>query len=181
MLGGGIPMTDTPIASKPVLLTRAGLQLLQQQVQALRDVKRPELVAYVRRASLLTDPDQSAADTAALRADLEALDRLIAEREAALARAEVVAEPSTSTVQLGSRVTIRYDDGMEDTLTLVSPFEAALTPGYVSSESPAGQALLGKAAGADVTVGTGDDAVSLAVVAIGKPAAPVDASPGAEH
>ena len=82
-------------------------------------------------------------------------------------------------MQLGSTVTIRYEDGTEETLTLVSPFEASVTPGYVSSESPAGQALLGKAVGADVTVGTGDDAVSLAVVAIGKPEGSVDATPGA--
>lgn len=167
-------MTDTPVTARPVLVTRAGLQRLQQQVQSLREVTRPEMVARIKRASLFMDPSQGAANAATGHADLDALDRLIAEREETLARAEVVPDAPSSTVQLGSTVTIRYQDGRQDTLALVSPFEASLTPGSVSSESPAGRALLGKSVGADVTVGSGDDTVSLGVVAIGKPDAAVD-------
>ncbi|MFN0072431.1 MAG: GreA/GreB family elongation factor [Chloroflexota bacterium] len=74
-----------------------------------------------------------------------------------------------STAQPGSVVTVRHEDGSEETLTLVGPLEADISRGYISGESPAGQALPGKAAGAKVTAGTAADAVTLTVARIGKP------------
>lgn len=72
---------------------------------------------------------------------------------------------------------MRYEDGTEETLTLVGSLEADPSRGHVSSTSPAGQALLGRAAGTDVTVGTGDDVLSFTVVAVGKPDVQVDQTP----
>jgi transcription elongation factor GreA len=173
-------MTDTPQAATgsdtvpalPATLTREGYDRLQQDVALLRDERRPALVQQIQRATLFMDPTAGAGIAAAARFDLDALDRHVTALEDVLKNAQVTDVPTGATaVQLGSQVTVRYQDGTEELLTLVNPWEADPGHGFISSESPAGRALLGKRAGANVTLGTGADALSLAVVAIGKPVA----------
>ena len=174
-------MTDSPGTTKPVLLTRAGAERLRQELRTLREERRPSLARQLQRAKLFMEPGTGENAAAVAGYDLGVLDQQIAQLEDLLRRAEVVEpSPDDTVAQLGSTVTVRYEDGAEEAVRLVPPIEAGLTPGAVSSESPAGQALLGKAAGADVTVGTGDDASSLSVVAIGKPDEPADSTTDTE-
>lgn len=66
-------------------------------------------------------------------------------------RAVEIVEPD-GTVVVGSRVTVREDDGSEVTYLLVLPSVADPRAGSISHESPLGAALLGRPAGAVVTV-----------------------------
>src|SRR5688572_12782561 len=172
-----LPMTDTPSPEPPALLTRAGLERLQEEIQMLRDVQRPAMLTRLKRVTLFMDPSRTADLAVAAQSDLDAIDRLIVENEAIVARAKIIPDPPTSSVQLGSTVVLRDGDGARGTFTLVETVEADFEPGSLSIASPVGQALLGKEVGADVTVGSGEDRVSLSVVAIGKPNVPVDPTP----
>jgi transcription elongation factor GreA len=171
-------MTDTPqaatgsgtVPAPPATLTREGYDRLRQDVTLLRDERRPALVQQLQRATLFMDATAGAGVAAAARFDLDALDRQITTLEDVLKNAKVTDVPPEATAaQLGSQVTVRYEDGTEERLTLVNPWETDPGHGFISSESPAGRALLGKRAGADVTIGAGEDALMLSVVKINTP------------
>jgi transcription elongation factor GreA len=165
----------------PTTLTREGYDRLQQGVTLLRDQRRPALVQQLQRATLFMDPAAGAGIAASVRYDLDALDKQIAGLEDTIRRAHVVdPDPDKKTVQLGSQVTVRYEDGTEETLTVVGPLEADPGRGLISNASPVGRALLGKDAGANVTLGDGADALAIAVVAIGKPTAFLEPAAGLE-
>lgn len=55
-----------------------------------------------------------------------------------------------SKVTIGSQVSVKFDDGEEDTFLLVGSGEADLTLHKISSVTPFGKAVLGKAEGAKV-------------------------------
>ncbi|MCC7371592.1 MAG: GreA/GreB family elongation factor [Chloroflexi bacterium] len=103
-------------------------------------------------------------------AELDSIDARIVELEGLLATAQVIGDgPPPARVQPGSHVTVRYEDGAEEGLTLVGALEADAANGRVSIVSPAGKALLGKGLGADVSLGTSADRVTLRIVRLGKP------------
>ena len=72
----------------------------------------------------------------------------------------------TETIGLGSKVTLRSDDGEEETWILVSPQEANTLDGTISTQSPVGQALVGRRAGDSATVRTPSGAIVYTVVAV---------------
>lgn len=162
----------------PVQLTRSGIAQLQQTVRGLREVMRPQILARARQGQLFMDSVQGAETAAAARQDLAAVDRQIADLETLLAGAQVVGEgPAPANVQPGFPFTVRQSDGTTRTLTIVSTIGASPAQGLISSDSPAARALLGKAPGASVTVGEGDEALTLTVQAIGRDAAGATPTP----
>jgi len=68
-------------------------------------------------------------------------------------------------VALGSRVTIEHD-GDEQVFTVVGPTESDPSSGRISSVSPVGKALLGRAAGDEAVVATPRGEVRYRVVSI---------------
>ncbi|MGZ4201876.1 MAG: GreA/GreB family elongation factor [Thermoleophilaceae bacterium] len=71
-------------------------------------------------------------------------------------------------IVLGSRVTMRDEtSGRQDTFTLVSPFDAKVSAGKLSSESPLAHALVGAQVSHTVTVHTprGDRRVTVLALA----------------
>lgn len=151
----------------PVLLTRAGLAQLQDDIDQLHDGRRPALVQQIQRATLFMDSATGAGIAAAARYDLDVLDKQLARLDDLLKRVRIVEpSPGSTSVQVGSQVTVRYQNQSEETFTLTEPLEADPGRGRVSKESPVGQALLGKSDGASLSVGSGDDALSLSVVAV---------------
>jgi transcription elongation factor GreA len=51
-------------------------------------------------------------------------------------------------------VTVRWDDGAEETYTIVEPVASDPRGGWISTESPVGRGLLGRRPGERVTVAT---------------------------
>lgn len=73
------------------------------------------------------------------------------------ATAQVVAPPNdTKEIRFGSTVTIRRDDGREQTYRIVGEDEADPSLGTLSYASPVAQALLGKQIGDIVQAGTAE-------------------------
>jgi transcription elongation factor GreA len=106
------------------------------------------------------------------RAELAALDYRVEELQRVLQRAVPVdrTELLPETAGVGSRVTVRWADGGEETLTLVGPPEIAPRSGRISYESPVGRALIGSRPGELVMVPTIDGPASLEVIAVGQDA-----------
>ena len=102
------------VRERTVQLTAAGKTRLEEELAHLITVKRPELAGRIQDSSDQGDiTDNPEYDT--VKEEIVLTDARIQELEQMLERAEVIERPSTDTVGLGSTVTIRSDDGEEET------------------------------------------------------------------
>ena len=153
------------VRERTVQLTASGKARLEEELAYLTNVKRPELTSRIMDSSDQDDlTDNPEYDS--VKQEIVQTDARIQELEQMLERAEVIEQPSTDSVGLGSAVTIRSDDGEEETYTLVDHVEADIRDGSISTESPAGQALLGKRPGDSATVKTPGGVIVYTVVRI---------------
>ena len=153
------------VRERTVQLTLAGKLKLEDELASLINVKRPELTSQIQESSDQGDQgDNAEYDT--VKEELAQTDVRIEELEQMLEHAVIIENPSTDQVGLGSNVTIRGDDGVEETWTLVNHVEADTRDGSISTESPVGQALLGKRPGDSATVKTPGGVIVYTVVRI---------------
>ncbi len=136
-----------------VPLTQEGIAKLREELRCLQARRSAKLEEH---AALVAAGDGPAAVADHLRHELALLDYRIARLREALARAvpgvEKAGEPGV--VSLGSRVTVRWEDGDEEQYTIVGPLEADVRAGRLSHTSPVGRALLGRRKGEEVQVET---------------------------
>lgn len=133
------------------------------------DAERPALERRAREAWLYLDPSLAPGAAASARADLEHLDRQIAELAETLKSAEVIVPvPDKRVVQPGTRVTVRHEgDDRDEELVLVGPWEAVPGSNAVASSSPLGRALDGKRPGDRVTAQGGDgEKITVQIVSV---------------
>jgi transcription elongation factor GreA len=135
-----LPPTSPPAGAA---LTVEGRRLLEERVDLLE-------TAVAELDDALRDPDR--------RADVvEAYQRAageVAELRALLCNAAVLDDlpDDPRRVDLGDHVSIRLDDGTEETYVVVHRAEAVVDDARISVESPLGQALLGRGVGDTVEV-----------------------------
>lgn len=138
-------LPDRPISPHPNLVTEAGLQALQTQLQDARE-------AY-EAAQAIEDVNEKRRQSAAPLRDV----RYLTER---LRTAQLVPAPaSTDIVAFGSTVTFSRPDGRVQTYRIVGEDEADPKAGSISFVSPVARLLMGKAVG-DV-VGTGAQEIEI--------------------
>jgi len=137
-----------------VPVTKDGLERLRAELEELKNVKLPQITEAVAEARSHGDLRENAAYDAA-RHDQMMTQRRIDELEAMLRTAVVIDDAQTraGVVGIGSRVTVDFD-GDEETYTIVGAIEARPTAGMISTESPIGQALIGKRIGQTAQVAT---------------------------
>ena len=137
-----------------VPVTREGLERLTAELEELRNVKMPHITEAVAEARSHGDLRENAAYDAA-RHDQMMTNRRIDELEVMLRNAVVIDDRKlqAGVVGLGSRVTVDFD-GDEEVYTIVGAIEARPTEGKISTESPIGQALMGKRVGQTTQVAT---------------------------
>lgn len=149
---------------------------LEAVLKRLKDNDRPVLARRVQRAQLFVDPKLAPDATAAAQYDLDQLDKQITELQEQLARAHVIKPPTDDkTVQVGSLVTVRYEDGTEETLAVVGPWEASGSNAAVASTSAFGRALLGKRPGDTASASVDKDSITVQIADVTLPAAATDA------
>jgi len=157
----------TPKMAQTVWLTAAGKTRLEEELNDLRTRRRPDLQVRIQEATESGDISDNS-EYEELKDEWASLDARIHELEQTLDRAEVIQRDETDgVVGLGSKVTIRSDDGEEETWILVSPQEANTLDGTISTQSPVGKALIGCRAGDSATVRTPSGAIEFTVVAVG--------------
>jgi transcription elongation GreA/GreB family factor len=135
-------LPDRPVSPHPNLVTTAGLQALELQLQQARE-------AY-EAAQKIEDVNERRRQAAIPLRDA----RYFAAR---VRTAQVVADPASSdTVAFGSTVTFSRDDGRIQTYRIVGEDEADPKAGSISFVSPVARSLMGKVVG-DVVGAAGQE------------------------
>ena len=151
-------------------ITAAGAQKLKQELDHLRKVDRPEVVAAIEEARSKGDLSENAEYDAAKdeQRDIEAR---IEELEAILKNGEVVVEDEVDFDRINVGCTVKvYDVTFDEEIEfkIVGSTEANSLEGKISNESPVGQALMGKEVGDVVDVETQAGVIQYKVLGINR-------------
>jgi transcription elongation factor GreA len=149
--------------NKPVItLTPEGKRDLEEKLNYLKTVRRPEIAVKIGRAADDGDLSENGAYHQA-KEDQGRLEGQIAELEYILKNA-ALAEDTGDAVGIGKTVTVLDESGRERTYRIVSSHEVNAELGYISDKSPIGSALLGARAGDVVGAETPGSRRTLTVV-----------------
>ena len=152
--------------AETVWLTEAGKTRLADELHDLRTRRRPDLHARIQEATESGDISDNS-EYEELKDEWASLEARIFELEQTLDHAEVIQRrDGDEIVGLGSKVTLRSDDGEEETWILVSPQEANTLDGRISTQSPVGRVVVGCRAGDSATVPTPSGSITYTVVAV---------------
>ena len=134
-------------------LTQERLEELKKQLQHLKTTRRAEVAERLKRAKELGDLSENSEYTEA-REEQSQLENQIFEVEEMLRNAEIIEKSVIGgTVRVGATVTVSKNN-KEAKFTIVGSNEANPSSGFISNESPLGQALVGKKVGDEVKVKT---------------------------
>ena len=142
------------MAEHPVPLTQEGLAKLEQELEHLKTVRRPQVAERIRQSKELASTQNNAEyddaknEQAFVEGRILTLEKLI--QDAVLIDEEEAHHANQ--VQIGSTVTLTGGDGKKQEFTIVGSAEADPKQGRISNESPVGHALLGKRVGDEVQV-----------------------------
>jgi transcription elongation GreA/GreB family factor len=136
--GAGEPLPDRPVSLHPNFVTPEGLEAIDRELAQLQE----------RHAAALQAEDRTA--QGAIGRDL----RYWSARRASAQVVKAAAAPDE--VSFGATVTIRRDDGRQQTWRIVGEDEADPAQGKLSYVSPVARALLGKRVGDVVRAGASD-------------------------
>ena len=137
--------------NKPSYLSKEGLAKLREELEELKNVRRPEIAARISEAKEHGDLTENAEYEDA-KNEQAFVEGRIQSLEALIKNAILIDENhSTEHVQIGSTVEIESSAGRER-YTIVGSAEASPRDGRISNESPVGRALLGRKKGDEVTV-----------------------------
>jgi transcription elongation factor GreA len=151
------------------LTTAAGLDALKAELAALEGEGRREIAERIKTAREWGDLKENSEyhDAKNEQAHLETK---IARLREKIADAVVVQDEQAApagVVAFGSTVVVRDPDGVERTWQIVSSHDAAPGEGRLSAESPVAVALLGRAAGEQVSVALPRGKRTLSIVSVG--------------
>ena len=141
---------------KEVLLTQEGYEKLEKELEYLVTEKRGEIADRIKVALGFGDLSENSEYEEA-KNEQAFLETKIAEIEATIRNAKVVAdhEISTKEVGVGTQVTVYdYEFDEEITYSIVGATEVNMAENKISNESPVGKALMGKKKGEDFEVET---------------------------
>ena len=165
-------------------LTPEGLAKLEEELEYLRTVRRQEVAERIQQAkelrSAVNSPEYEDAknEQGFVEGRILALEKIIK-------NAVIIHHEAADLVELGSKVTVRHQDGSEENYTIVDkpvskPSEEKCTiidkivgeivgrpsEGKISNVSPLGKALLGKRVGDEVKVFAPAGSLKVKIVGI---------------
>ena len=138
----------------PVPLTKDGLAKIQQELEQLKHVRRPQVAERIRESKELASTQNNAEYDDAKNEQAFVEGRILT-LETLVQDAVIIDEEQAhhaSQVQIGSTVSVTNAEGKKQEFTIVGSTEADPAKGRISNESPVGLALLGKRVGAEVLV-----------------------------
>lgn len=153
--------------SNKVYLTNEGFLEIEEELNHLKEVKRPEVIKALKDARALGDLSENA-DYDAARNEQAQVEGRIKELEILLEKAELIETKNTDKVELGTTVKIKYiddDDDIEE-YRIVGSKEADPSNNKISNESPLAKAVMGHKAGEVCTVESPNGNYSVEVVEI---------------
>ena len=160
--------TENTQADNRVYISAEGLERIKEELEELRNVRRPEVAELIQRAKELGDITDSAQYDAA-KNEQAFLEGRIRHLEDNIRRALIIEEglQGDGAVRVGSTVVVRDNEGEEERWTIVGRAEADASQGRISNESPVGGALLGKRTGETLEIATPAGLMTFTISAIG--------------
>jgi len=153
------------VNNKPSYLSKDGLAKLREELEELRNVRRPEIAARISDAKEHGDLTENAEYEDA-KNEQAFVEGRIQSLEALIKNAILIDENhSTDHVQIGSTVEIESTEGRER-YTIVGSAEASPRDGRISNESPVGRALIGRRKGEKVVIAVPDGDSTYTIVGI---------------
>jgi transcription elongation factor GreA len=148
-------------------LTQEGFERLKEELYFLRNNRRYEVAERLRNAIEDGDLEENAEYDAA-KNEQAFVEGRIQELETILSTARVVngSNDPDQGIQIGSKVTIKDEDGEEEHYTIVGAAEAKPSAGRISNESPLGKALLNKHAGEEVEISAPAGVFKVTIISI---------------
>jgi transcription elongation factor GreA len=148
-------------------LTAEGIKKLQEELDYLIDVRRPEVARQIAEAKADGDVSENAGYDEAKNTQAFVEGRILTLKNI-LANAVVISENgSKDRIDIGCKVTIRDEQyGDEETYTIVGSTEVDPGNGRISFKSPIGRALMGHRVGDLVEVETPGGTSEFEVVKI---------------
>ena len=139
--------------SNKVYLTNEGFLEIEEELNYLKEVKRPEVIKALKDARALGDLSENA-DYDAARNEQAKVEGRILELEKLLEVAELIEKRDNDKVGLGATVKIMYDGDEDDTeeYRIVGSKEADPSNNKISNESPLAKAIMGAEVGDTCTV-----------------------------
>ncbi len=151
--------------SKKYLLTKEGLEKLNEELKTLVNEKRKEVIERIREAAAHGDLSENA-DYAQAREEQSFIEGRIQEIEDIIKNAEIIATGGHgNTVTIGSTVHVKVA-GNEKKYTIVGSNEANPKENKISNESLVGKAVLGRKAHEKFKVATPSGEIDYEIVAI---------------
>ena len=152
-----------------VPLTVKGAELLRDELQRLKTIERPAVVAAIAEARAHGDLKENAEYHAA-REQQGFIEGRIKQLEHELSHAEIIDVghlPKSDKVVFGATVDLEdQDDGTEVVFQIVGELEADVKQGLISITSPIARALVGKSEGDVVDVAVPGGTRAFEIVAI---------------
>lgn len=135
------------MANSKVYLTSEGYLEIEEELDNLKNVKRPEVIKALKDARALGDLSENA-DYDAARAEQAQIEGRILELEKIMENAEIIENDNSGKVSLGCTVVINYcDDDEDEEYRIVGSKEADPSDNKISNESPLAKAIMGSKAG----------------------------------
>lgn len=138
--------------TKEVFVTAEGLEEMKNELEYLKNTRRPEVINALKEARALGDLSENAEYDAA-RSEQAIVESKIKELEVSIENAKVISEVSKDKINVGSKVKLEYvEDAEIEEYTIVGSKEADPFLNKISNESPIARAIMGKKTGETVTV-----------------------------
>lgn len=154
------------MSKKDILLTSEGFLELEEELNNLKNVRRPKVIEAIKDARAQGDLSENA-DYDAARNEQAEVEGRIKQIEFMLANAQIIEKSSDHTVDLGSTVTISYvDDDEEEVYSIVGRMEADPFENKISNESPIGKAIIGKKEGDTINVESPTGSYQIKIVKV---------------
>lgn len=158
------------MAEKHVFLTAEGLVKIEDELDALKSVKRKEIADRIKQALSFGDISENSEYDQAKNEQAQ-LEERIAKLENMLRNAKIIDEDEITTdkVSIGSKVVVKdleFDEEME--YVIVGSAEADPYEGRISNESPLGSALIGCEIGEIVEVSVPDGVIKYEILQIAR-------------
>lgn len=151
--------------TKEIYLTSEGFLRLEEELDDLKKVKRPEIINAIKEARALGDLSENAEYHSA-RENQGKLEARIKEIEYTLEHAVIIENNNDGKVKVGSVVTVMYDDDEEEEYTIVGTNEVDPFANKISNESPIALAIIGKKEGETASVESPNGSFDVKIVKV---------------
>lgn len=152
------------MTSEPEPISEAARQALEKELAEIR-AERSSVAATLRDGDTTGDRADEA-DQLRRADELDRMDARISAITTRLRQAADAGRPSTDVVGVGSTVTVRFEDGTEDTFQ-IGALADVVDPTLITADSPLGLALLGHRAGDSVSYRAPEGQLTAVVVSLG--------------